>query len=110
MIKMVIKMDENKIENSEYTMDRVYAGLERIFSQFGYVGFNNNGKLEYLGNSDPGDFGKFCRIYNGLRKQPWFISNAETWLLYNSDDVDDPNDFSIEDLLHYDGSRVRIGA
>lgn len=38
------------------------------------------------------------------------LDNASTWLLCNSDDVEDPNDFSVEDLLHYDRSRITAGA
>ena len=45
-------------------------------------------------------FGNF-----GLRKQPWFMDNAMRWILCNSDDSDDPNDFSEEDLLEYFGRK-----
>lgn len=111
MIKMIIKMNDDKIiETNEYTLERVYSGLDRIFAQFGYNSEEVGGNLEYKGSGDPSDFGKFGRIYNGLRKQTWFINNATTWLLCNSDDVEDPNDFSVEDLLNYDGSRVGIKA
>ena len=111
MIKMIIKMNEDKIlADKEYTLDRIYAGLDRIFSGYGYSAEKVDGKLEYQGNCDPGDFGKFGRIYNGLRKQPWFSENVDTWLLCNSDDVEDKNDFSVEDLLHYNGNRVRVSA
>ena len=111
MIKMIIRMNEDKIETeSEYTLDRVYNGLNRIFSQFGYIGEKVEGNLEYKGNNDPRDFGKFGRIYNGLRKKAWFVDNADLWLLCNSDDVDDPEDYSVEDLLNYDGSRVKVSA
>ena len=111
MIKMIIKMNDEKIEtDNEYTLDRVYGGLDRIFAQFGYQGEEVGGNLEYKGTGDPHDFGKFGRIYNGLRKQTWFINNADVWLLCNSDDVEDPNDFSIEDLLNYDGNRVGVNA
>lgn len=111
MIKMIIKMNDEKIQNeNKFTLDRVYSGLDRIFSQFGYSREDVDGNLEYKGNCDPGDFGRFGRIYNGLRKQTWFVNNAEVWLLCNSDDVEDPNDFSVEDLLNYDGSRVKVSA
>ena len=111
MIKMIIKMNDEKIKDeNENTLDRVYSGLNRIFEHFGYSAEEVEGNLEYKGTSDPRDFGQFGRIYNGLRKQTWFINNADTWLLCNSDDVEDPNDFSIEDLLNYDGSRVKVSA
>lgn len=111
MIKMIIKMNDDKIEvENKYTLERIYSGLDRIFAGYGYDREVINGNLEYKGNCDPSDFGKFGRIYNGLRKQTWFVDNVDTWLLCNSDDVDDPEDFSVEDLLHYDGSRVKVSA
>ena len=111
MIKMLIKMDEAKIKAmNEYTLERVYSGLDNAFSHFGFHGVIENGYREYIGNCDPSDFGKFGRIYNGLRKQSWFMDNVQEWFLCNSDDVDDSNDFSVEDLLGYDGSRVRVSA
>ncbi|MCR5700742.1 MAG: hypothetical protein K6G76_01210 [Lachnospiraceae bacterium] len=36
MIKMIIEMDEKKINSSnEYTLDRIYSALDRIFSAKG---------------------------------------------------------------------------
>ncbi len=109
MIKMIIKMNDEKIlSENDYTLDRVYSGLDCIFARYGYSAEKVDGNLEYKGNCDPGDFGKFGHIYNGLRKQTWFYDNVDTWLLCNSDDVEDQNDFSVEDLLHYNGSRVEV--
>ena len=111
MIKMIIKMNEDKIKGgNEYTLERIYSGLDKVFAGFGFSGEPVNGCIEYKGNSEPSDFGKFGRIYNGLRKQKWFTDYAQEWLLCNSDDVDDNDDFSVEDLLGYDGSRVGITA
>lgn len=100
--------DDKIVSSNEYTLERVYSGLDRIFAQFGYNSEKIGENLEYKGTGDPGDFGKFGRIYNGLRKQTWFIKNADTWLLCNSDDVDDPDDYSVEDLLNYNGNRVGV--
>ena len=111
MIKMIIKMNDDKIvADNVYTLERIYSGLDRIFSQFGYSSEKIGGNLEYKGNGAASDFGKFGRIYNGLRKQTWFINNADTWLLCNSDDVEDPEDYSVDDLLNYDGNRVGVNA
>ena len=108
---MIIKMNDDRIiSDNKYTLDKVYNGLDRIFSQFGYSSEEVGGNLEFKGNGVPTDFGRFGRIYNGLRKQTWFISYADTWLLCNSDDVDDPEDYSVEDLLSYDGNRVGVKA
>lgn len=109
MIKMIIKMDENKIKSkNDYSISHVYDVLDSFFAKFGYSHEIVDGSLEYKGNSDPNDFGRFSRIYNGLRKQAWFLENASTWLLCNSDDVDDPDDFSVENLLNVDRSRISV--
>lgn len=111
MIKMMIKMNEDRINTMNgYTPERVYSGLDSIFARSGINGEIINGYHEYRGNDNPADFGKFGRIYNGLRKQNWFIDNVQEWFLCNSDDVDNSDDFSVEDLLHYDGSRVGVSA
>lgn len=107
MIKMIIKMDEGKIALlKEYSTDHVYKVLDNVFDQYGYHMEQVEGNREYRGTGDPRDFGRFGRIYNGLKKQQWFVQTVSTWLLCNSDDVDDPNDFSVEDLLNYDRSRI----
>ena len=111
MIKMMVKMNEDRIKSiNEYSLERVYSGLDNVFAKFGIRGEIVNGYHEYKGNNDPSDFGKFGRIYNGLRKQSWFADNVKEWYLYNSDDVENADDFSVEDLLSYDGSRVGVSA
>ena len=110
MIKMIIKMDEGKIASAkEFPMEHVYSVLDNVFGQYGYQVEQIEGNREYRGNGDPRDFGRFGRIYNGLKKQPWFVKYVSTWLLCNSDDVEDPKDFSVEDLLNYDKSRITGG-
>ena len=100
MIKMIIKMDNDKINASpEYSTDRVYSALDRIFFQRGMERFDTDQGIEYRGHENPTDFAYFGKILVGLKDQPWFINNASRWLLCNSDDVNDPEDFSEEDLL-----------
>ena len=111
MIKMMIKIDENRIKAfNDYSPERIYAGLDKIFEKNGFHAEIVNGYREYKGNNDPADFGKFGRIYNGLRKQSWFMDNVQEWFLCNSDDVDNSDYFSVEDLLNYDGRRVGVSA
>ena len=111
MIKMVIKMNEEKISTSkEYTVERIYQALDRIFSN---KGISNKGMdrtdtdrgIEYVGHDRPTDFAYFGKIMLGLKDQPWFMDNAKTWLYCNNDDSDNPTDFNEEDLLdHYDNN------
>lgn len=53
------------------------------------------------------DFGRFGSIVNALKKQEWFMGNVATWILYDSDDSDSPDDFAEEDLIaHYARKRA----
>ncbi|MBP3896285.1 MAG: hypothetical protein J6D57_00405 [Mogibacterium sp.] len=111
MIKMIIQMDEGRIlTKSEYTPSQIYETINKVFNQQGFTCTEKSGVREYCGKEDARDFGRFSRIYNMLKRQPWFMDNAMTWLLLNSDDSDDPNDFSEEDLLAYNRRRAAIGA
>ena len=106
MIKMVIKMNEEKISTSkEYTVERIYQALDRIFSNKGMDRTDTDRGIEYVGHDRPTDFAYFGKIMLGLKDQPWFMDNAKTWLYCNSDDSDNPTDFNEEDLLdHYDNN------
>ena len=107
MIKMIIKMNDERIKTqNEYTPEKVYSTLDRIFEQNGMDRIVTNKGVEYCGHDKPTDFGYFGQIMIGLKKQPWFMDNATTWLFCNNDDVDDPNDFSEEDLLVHYGKQV----
>ena len=103
MIKMIIKMNEEKISASkEYTLDRIYGALDRIFSNKGMYRKDTDRGIEYAGHDRPTDFAYFGKIMLGLKEQSWFMDNAKTWLYCNSDDSDNPKDFNEEDLLvHY---------
>lgn len=111
MIKMIIKMDENRINNNpEYTVEKVYSAIDRIFTQRGMDRIDTNSGIEYCGHEKPTDFAYFGKIMLGLKNQAWFMDNVTKWILCNSDDEDDPNDFSEEDLLaHYRGKAFARG-
>lgn len=103
MIKMIIKMNEEKISTSrEYTVERIYRALDKIFSEKGMERTNTDRGIEYTGHGYPTDFAYFGKIMLGLKDQPWFMDNAKTWLYCNSDESDNPNEYAEEDLLaHY---------
>ena len=104
MIKMIIKMDKDKIEsNGQYSIESINEKIDGIFLRHGLNRFESGEDVEYRGSGKSTDFGNFTIILNGLRKQSWFMDNATRWILCNSDDSDDPNDFSEEDLLEYFG-------
>ncbi len=107
MIKMIIKMNEEKIAASnEYTVDRVYEALDRIFTTKGMDKRETDRGIEYYGHENPTDFAYFGKIMLGLKKQTWFMDNAQTWVYCNSDDSDNPDEFNEEDLLAHYGRDV----
>ncbi len=107
MIKMIIKMNEEKISASnEYTIERVYQALDRIFFNKGMDRTDTECGIEYVGHNRPTDFAFFGKIMLGLKDQPWFMDNVKTWLYCNSDDSDNPMDFNEEDLLIHYGNVV----
>ena len=107
MIKMIIKMDEEKICTSDqYTIEQVYQALDRIFSDKGMDRTDTDRGIEYVGHDRSTDFAYFGKIMLGLKDQPWFMDNAHMWLYCNSDDSDNPMDFNEEDLLIHYGNVV----
>lgn len=96
-------MDDDKIKKQgQYSVEQIYSALDRIFTEKGMQKLETNRGIEYLGHDKSADFALFGQIALGLKNQSWFMDNAKTWLLCSNDDVDNPEDFSEEDLLkHY---------
>lgn len=104
MLKMVIQMDDRKISiENKYHLDGVYRTIDSIFAKMGLPRIEDAyGSLVYRDNGHAQDYGRFGQVVNMLKRQPWFMDNVNLWLLCDSDDSDDPEDFNEEDLLaHY---------
>lgn len=104
MLKMEIQMNTDKIIfEKKYQLDGIYKTIDAIFEQLGFShAQNEHSALVYRGSGHVKDYGRFGKIVNKLKKQGWFMDNVSVWRLYNSDDSDNPMDFSEEDLLaHY---------
>lgn len=109
MIKMEIRMDDEKIlQEKKYSLNAVHDAVDKAFGQWNFKGEKTeSGAVVYRDNGSERDFGRFGCIVNALKKQEWFMGNVLTWILYDSDDSDSPEDFSAEDLLaHYAGKRM----
>lgn len=109
MLKMVIRMDDNKINTEKrYRLDGIYKAIESTFSQMGLPRMEGAAdSLVYCDNGHIKGYGRFGKIVNTLKKQPWFMENVAVWLLCDSDDSDSPDDFNEEDLLnHYRKKRI----
>ncbi len=72
MLKMVISMDENKINvEKKYRLDGIYRTIDSIFAQMGLPRIENtSGSLMYRDNGDAKDYGRFGKIVNTLKRQP----------------------------------------
>ena len=100
MIKMQIIMDEEKIlREKKYSLATISDTLDRFFLENLHLAKGADGF--YLGSGAKTDFGNFGRAMWTLGKKAWFIENVETWLYFNSDDSDDPDDYIIEDFKDY---------
>ena len=108
MIKMIIQMDKDIIHNSSlYSDEKITNTLDHIFSETGMEKKETDNGTEYCGRGVPSDFARFGKIMLGLKKQSWFMDNVTVWLLCNSDDSDNPEEFDEENLLeHYRNSVV----
>ena len=111
MLKMVIRMNQNKIIiEKKYKLEGIYSTIDNAFIQMGFPRqASEKDTLIYCDNGSARDYGRFGRIVNTLKRQTWFIENVEEWNLYESDDMDNPNDITVEDLLaHYRKKALRV--
>ncbi len=109
MIKMEIRMDDEKIlKERKYRLEAVYEAVDKAFGYWNFKGEKtSSGSVIYKDNGSSRDFGRFGSIVNALKKKDWFMGNVATWILYESDDSDSPEDFAAEDLIvHYAGKRA----
>lgn len=111
MLKMVISMDDNKIKTEKkYRLDGIYSTIGNTFEKMGFSRMEDSaGHMVFCDNGNAGDYGRFGRIVNTFKKQPWFMNNVSVWQLYDSDDSDNPDDFNEEDLLKHYRQKQAVG-
>jgi hypothetical protein len=109
MIKMQIKMDEQKIERSgRYSLSKVYGTLDDYLVN--RLRFSKDGDGFYVGTGSPDDFGNYGLAMVTLGKKDWFMNNVDTWLYFNSEDSDDPEDYVVEDFKEFCTERYLASA
>lgn len=109
MLKMVIRMDDEKINREKiYRLAGIYDAIDQVFRASGLPRAEGpSGTLVYRDCGRAKDFGLFGRIVNHLKRQAWFMENVAQWQFCDSDDSDSPDDFNEEDLLaHYRRKRA----
>lgn len=112
MLMMRIGLDAGKINaEAQYSLTAMRHTIESAFDSMGLQKAADEGDdIVYRGTGSSRDYGRFGKIVNTLKKQPWFMDNISVWRMYNSDDADAPNEFNEEDLLLHYRSRRKIGA
>lgn len=111
MLKLSIQINEEKVLREKvYSLRDIHTLLDNTFLKHGLrKGSIEDKALIYLDNGSPNDYANFWKIIWSLAKKEWFMANVEHWLWYNSDDGDNEDDFSVEDILDY-CHKKQIGA
>ena len=78
MLKMLIRMDNHKIETEQkYNSESIYSTLNNAFSRMRFQRISDEtNALVYCDNETGQTHGSFCQIINSLKKQGWFMENV----------------------------------
>jgi len=107
MIKMQIKMDEGKIRREgRYSLEKIYGTLDDFLVNRLHLVKAEDGF--YIGSGLPDDFANFGVAMTNLGKKSWFMGNVGTWLYFNSEDSEDPDDFVVEDFKELCNAHYRL--
>ena len=88
MMKMKVKMDKKKIEESSpYSLEQINGMVDEVVKSEGIMKKNDKGM--FLGNDDSKDFCNFMCIVLYLKDQEWFLPFVKKWILYVDGEVDD---------------------
>lgn len=111
MLMMKIEMNTDKIQAEQrYTLSAINRTIESAFAQMQLRKVEDvSGALMYRDSGNARDYGRFGKVVNTLKKQPWFMDNVSVWRLYDSEDSDNLNDCSEEDLLLHYRRKQRVG-
>jgi virulence-associated protein VapD len=100
MIKMQIIIDDDKVaRETTYNAAKIHQVLDNYMVN--KLGFRKAPNGFYLGADNAKDFSRFGIAFSTLRHKEWFAKSVKTWLYFNSDASDDPEDYVIEDFTDY---------
>jgi len=92
MIKMLIEMDEEKIEREDkYDLNKINTYLKELFARI-------DSFKDEEGLYTNGTFESFGAIVWRLSEQDWFLNNVKRWIWYTNEGNGDPNTFKYEDI------------
>ena len=109
MLKMQLIMDINKIRREKlYDADKISYAIDSLLStEYGLIKGSNGFYME-SGKCD--DYTNFWGAILLLKDEKWFLDNVKTWLWFNSDDSENPDDFAIEDLREHYIAKHKLSA
>ncbi|MDR1357785.1 MAG: hypothetical protein LBJ48_00285 [Coriobacteriales bacterium] len=109
MIKMQIVMDDDKIaREGKYNLGKLHTSLDDFM--VAKLGFSKGDGGFYVGRGAGSDYSRFGVAMTTLGKKQWFMDNVATWLYFNSDDANDPEDFEVEDFKEFCQRRYQMTA
>lgn len=84
MMKMIIKLDEEKIEKEHiYDIHKMYEYLNDFASKHELsVSLDENKNYVWIPTNLKDQFSIFGFVYNELKWKSWFFYNLKTWILY----------------------------
>ncbi len=98
MMKMLIKLDEDKIRREKkYDINKINAYLTSAFDKRGMTKDEDDWYIN-------GNFSNCGSLIINLSEKDWFMDNVDEWLWYDSSDA------STDDLkAHYSRKRAAVG-
>lgn len=110
MLKLEIKIDKREIEiEKKYSVQSIINAIDGTFLKYQFRKEElEDGTLCYYGNGMARDYGVFGRIITSLKDKDWFMRYLIKWIWYNSDDGENENDYSIEDVLYHYTKRESV--
>jgi hypothetical protein len=109
MIKMQVLMGKNKIlREKKYDLGKMLSFIDEVF--LSKCGLKKGADGFYFETGTCDDLALFAKAIRILERQDWFLQNVDTWLLFDSTDRDDPNDFVIEDAKLYYRAKYKVSA
>lgn len=108
MLKMMIRMNENKITaEKKYQLDGITPLSTTLSSSWDFPVWKMLPALQYIVIAEGSRFQSFWQNCQYAEKQTWFMDNVSAWRFYDSDDADTYDDFNEEDLLnHYRNKHI----
>lgn len=86
IIKMLIKLDERRMADDGYAVERVWAEIiDKQFEKACTKTVLEDGSRLYAGKKGCDYFTEICIAYLNLRKQEWFAKYCLRWLWLDGD-------------------------